>query len=138
MARRLLDMHAIGRMKKTIQSRVAMVRKRATERCGFTLLEIMIVVSFIGLLAGLAIPGLLRARQASQRVRCIDNLRQIDSAKEQWAMENFAAAGDNVGEGDLIPYFQRGYPECPAQGEYTVMPIGQNPQCDQEGHVLGE
>ncbi|MBU1692342.1 MAG: prepilin-type N-terminal cleavage/methylation domain-containing protein [Verrucomicrobia bacterium] len=123
-------------MKKQIIRSIKRCRP-GTRLCrGFTLLEIMIVVTFIGLLAGLAIPGLLRARQASQRVRCIDNLRQIDSAKEQWAMENFAAEGDGVEEAQLLPYFQRGFPECPAGGAYTIMPIGEIPTCDQDGHVL--
>ncbi len=53
-------------------------------------------------------------------------------------MENFAGEGDPVGEGDITPYFQRGFPVCPARGEYTIMAIGQNPQCDQDGHVLRE
>lgn len=95
----------------------------------------MIVVSFIGLLAVMAIPALLRARESSQRVRCVDNLRQIDAAKEQWAMENFAAEGDEVDEGRLAPYFQRGFPRCPAGGNYTINPVGTPPECSIETHV---
>lgn len=96
------------------------------------------MVTIIGFLAGLALPGIVRARLASQRVRCIDHLRLIDSAKDQWAIENYAATGDIVTREQIAPYFRRGFPSCPAGGEYTIEPIGINPRCDQPGHTLGD
>ena len=70
-------------------------------RHGFTLVEIMIVVAIIGLLAAIAIPNFVRARQTAQTNACINNLRQIDGAKEQWALENKKNQGDAVVVADV-------------------------------------
>ena len=67
---------------------------------GFTLVEIMIVVAIIGLLAAIAIPNFVKARTTAQKNACINNLRQIDGAKEQWALETKQAPGAAANQGD--------------------------------------
>jgi len=106
----------------------------------FTLVEIMIVVAIIGLLAAIAIPSFMRARETSQRNACINNLRQIDGAKEQWAMDNNANTGDTVTDTtDLDDYVKGTYAEitCPGGGDYTLNVIGTDPTCDADAsHTL--
>jgi len=59
----------------------------------FTLVEIMIVVLIIGILMAIAVPNFVKARESSRKQTCISNLKQIDQAKEQWAMDNRKNAG---------------------------------------------
>jgi prepilin-type N-terminal cleavage/methylation domain-containing protein len=108
------------------------------KKSGFSLLEIMIVVTIIGFLAGLAVPAFMKARAATQKGRCIDNMRQMAGAKEQWAVENFGNNGDTIPDGVLEPFFKRGMPACPAGGVYEVNVVGDDPTCNLStlGHTI--
>ena len=77
-------------------------------RSGFTLVEIMIVVAIIALLAAIAVPGFLRARKRSQASRIINDLRLIDSAVDQYAIENNKASGQPVNVTDWTNYLKKG------------------------------
>jgi type IV pilus assembly protein PilA len=75
---------------------------------GFTLVEIMIVVAIIGLLAVIALPNYVNARERSQTNACINNLRQIDAAIQQYALENKITALSPVDGDNIAPYLPRG------------------------------
>ena len=77
-------------------------------RDGFTLVEIMIVVAIIALLASIAVPGFLRARKRSQASRIINDLRLIDSAIDQYAIETNKMTGATVGVADWTNYLKKG------------------------------
>src|SRR5512135_3004399 len=77
---------------------------KTSNKAGFTLVEIMIVVAIIGLLAAIAIPNFVRARQTSQTNACLNNLRQIDGAKQQFALENGKTAAYDCQPADVTPY----------------------------------
>jgi prepilin-type N-terminal cleavage/methylation domain-containing protein len=77
-------------------------------RAGFTLVEIMIVVAIIALLAAIAVPGFLRARKRSQASRIINDLRLIDSAVDQYAIETNKKSGDKVDIADWTNYLKKG------------------------------
>ena len=78
-----------------------MLQKLQTRRGGFTLVEIMIVVAIIALLAAIAVPNFLRARKRSQATRILEDLRMIDSATDQYAIENNKTSGQNPIWSDL-------------------------------------
>src|ERR1700680_1228295 len=85
-----------------------MLTKLSSKRTGFTLVEIMIVVAIIALLAAIAVPGFLRARKRSQATRILNDLRMIDSAVDQYAIETNRKTGDPVAITDWTSYLKSG------------------------------
>ena len=77
-------------------------------RNGFTLVEIMIVVAIIALLAAIAVPGFLRARKRSQASRILNDLRMIDAAVDQYAIETNRSTGNTVNTTDWTNYLKKG------------------------------
>jgi prepilin-type N-terminal cleavage/methylation domain-containing protein len=84
-----------------------MLKKLTTKRGGFTLVEIMIVVAIIALLAAIAVPGFLRARKRSQASKVLNDLRMIDSAMDQYAIETAKKTGDAVAVPDWTNYVKK-------------------------------
>ncbi len=103
---------------------------------GFTLVEIMIVVAIIGLLAAIAIPNFMRARERAQTNACIANLKQVDGAKTLRALDANLSTGGTVVMTDLVTAYIKATPSCPAGGTYTIGDVGTAPTCDVTGHVL--
>jgi prepilin-type N-terminal cleavage/methylation domain-containing protein len=110
-----------------------MKTSKASLLAGFTLVEIMIVVAIIGVLAAIGIPSFLHARTQSQATACINNLRQIETAVQQVAIEKGLHVGDDVTyPDDITPYIKLNkvgsIPPCPAGGDYSLKKVGEIPQ----------
>ena len=104
--------------------------------CIIGLIVIPVIVAVIGMLTAIAVPSFMRARETSQRHACMANLNMIESAKEMaWSDNQTLQPGHHVPE-DMINPFLRGGIEscvCPAGGQYTIHPIGQEPECSVHG-----
>ena len=102
---------------------------------GFTLTEIMIVVALIGLLSAIAVPNWVHARTTSQNNACINNLRQIYDATQQWALDNRKGPSEPVVPENVLPYLKNAV-VCPAGGasatfgtSYSVGTVADIPTC---------
>ena len=85
-----------------------MLTKLNRKHAGFTLVEIMIVVAIIALLAAIAVPGFLRARKRSQASKILNDLRMIDAAVDQYAIETNRTTGNTVAVVDWTNYVKKG------------------------------
>jgi len=109
------------------------MKKRTPRQGGFTLVEIMIVVAIIGLLASIAVPNFVKARTTAQMNACISNLRQIDGAIQQWALDTKQGDTATVTPADILPYLKNAV-TCPSGGKtfadsYSVSTVATPPAC---------
>jgi prepilin-type N-terminal cleavage/methylation domain-containing protein len=85
-----------------------MLKKLNTNRGGFTLVEIMIVVAIIALLAAIAVPNFLRARKRAQATQILEEMRLIDAAKDQYAIEKNLLGSSTIAWDDVKLYLKVG------------------------------
>ena len=91
----------------------------------------------LGGMSAIAIPNFIKARTVSQKNACINNLRQIDAAKQEWALEKSKQSTDVPTEDDIKVYLiHNQLPHCPAGGTYTLNAVGQRPECSIPDHKL--
>src|SRR6185369_16724774 len=107
--------------------------RQTKQQYGFTVIEIMIVVLLVGVLAAIAVPNFIKSRTAAQTNVCINNLRAIDYAIQQWALEQKKGASAPVQFTDISSYL-RNVVNCPAGGasfsdSYVISLVGVEPTC---------
>lgn len=131
-------MQSTTRLPSTKIALINLMKTRRTASGGFTLVEIMIAVTIVGLLLLMAIPNFAKSRQVAQRNTCLSNLRVIDTAKQLWGMENGKGTDDEPTQDDLVgaSLYLRVEPRCPAKGNYSFNTIGEWPTCDAGGGTL--
>jgi len=98
---------------------------------------ILWAVVFLPMMLAIAIPNFVHARNTAQMNMCINNLRMIDSAKQQWALENNKKGTDTPTKADIAQYLKNGqFPVCPAGGTYTIGVVSNAPTCSISKHKL--
>jgi prepilin-type N-terminal cleavage/methylation domain-containing protein len=104
------------------------VRKKSS-RNAFTLIEVMIVVTIVGVVFNIAAPNIVRARERARATACVTNLRSIDGAKEQWALTANAGPGSPAPPMPTLMTYLKSTPLCPSGGGYSIGAVGVVPTC---------
>jgi general secretion pathway protein G len=107
------------------------------KRDGFTLVEIMVVVAIIGVLASIAIPSFVKAKETARKSGCISNLKQIESATARWALDTSSGSDDTPATSDLSPEYIKNWPQCMGL-DYATCAVDGTPVCPNTiaGHSL--
>jgi general secretion pathway protein G len=107
---------------------------------GAKIIKWVVICIISGLLVAIAIPNFIKSRATYSVPACINNLHWIDSAKNQWAVDNNKTNGTVVTENDIMPYLKgwshTNFPECPSGGTYTIGKIGEPPICSLGTNVI--
>jgi hypothetical protein len=101
----------------------------------FANMALLPAVAVPAMLSAIAIPNFVKARSSSQQNACINNLRQLDAAKNQWALEAGKKSTDVPTKENLLPFLSK-WPTCPAGGTYTLGLVGETPKCSFATHEL--
>lgn len=96
-------------------------------------------IALIPLMAAIAIPSFVKARDTAQRNICVNNMRQLDAAKDQAAIKHGYTDGATIPESEFAEFLRDGFSglECPKGGRYTINPYGQDPACSEHGALSG-
>ena len=111
---------------------------RRHRQSAFTLTELMFGVGILLLIIAVAYPNFTRARANSQKNTCIENLRSIDAAKQQWAIDLKKTSTATPLARDLVgpALYLKKVPACPAAGAYVINRVDKKPTCSIAGHTL--
>jgi prepilin-type N-terminal cleavage/methylation domain-containing protein len=106
---------------------------KKNSRRAFTLIELMIVVTMVGVILNIAAPNLVRSRERARATACITNLRTIDGAKEQWALTTNAGPSAAAPLMATLTTYLKSQPVCPSGGSYSINAMGVTPTCGTAG-----
>ena len=128
-------------MSAKVANQAYSMKTRDKEVRGFTLIEVMVVVAIIATLVSVGLTSLFKARRTAAEKTCIGNLMQLDSAKQQWAVNENKPVTETPTQTDIIgaELYLKQMPDCPSGGSYTILNVATKPTCNlaaTDGHSL--